>query len=72
MPSLILDFFLPPPLPLPQVMVISVKDVIENAKDAYAMDPRAKWVREWPGQVVLNVSQVYWTSEVGYIEIDDW
>jgi dynein heavy chain, axonemal len=31
---------------------------------AYADDVREEWVKAWPGQVVLCVSQVYWTSQV--------
>ena len=31
---------------------------------AYAVDPRIQWVREWPGQIAICVNQIYWTAEV--------
>jgi len=31
---------------------------------AYMHELREKWVQSWPGQVVLCVSQIYWTSHV--------
>jgi len=45
-------------------MVMTVRDVIVSASDAYTHAPRSDWVIKWPGQVVLCVSQVHWTSEV--------
>ncbi len=51
-------------LQVQNVMLVSMRDVIENAYNAYAVDLREDWVQEWPGQVVLCVSQIYWTSEI--------
>jgi dynein heavy chain len=45
-------------------MLKSVKQVIEQAYVAYPNEYRSEWVTNWPGQVVLCVSQIYWTSEV--------
>uniref|UniRef100_A0A8B9EN99 Dynein axonemal heavy chain 12 n=1 Tax=Anser cygnoides TaxID=8845 RepID=A0A8B9EN99_ANSCY len=42
------------------IMLKSVHDVIAKSR----MTERKSWVLEWPGQVVLCVSQMFWTSEV--------
>ena len=34
-----------------------------DAIEAYFSTPRDKWIFDWPGQLVLNCSQVFWTSE---------
>ncbi|XP_068600100.1 dynein axonemal heavy chain 12 [Brachionichthys hirsutus] len=46
------------------VMIRSVRDEIARSIVAYAETPRSLWVKEWPGQVVLCASQIYWTLEV--------
>ncbi|VDL20010.1 unnamed protein product [Hymenolepis diminuta] len=51
-------------LQVQDIMLLSVHDVINEAKDAYDSDIRDVWVLEWPGQVVLCVSQIFWTLEV--------
>jgi len=45
-------------------MLASMKDVIVKAVQAYATTPRAEWVLEWPGQVILCGDQIFWTMDV--------
>ncbi|KAJ3284862.1 Dynein heavy chain 7, axonemal, partial [Borealophlyctis nickersoniae] len=47
-----------------KMMLQSVHSVVEEAYYAYQNTPREKWVLEWPGQVVLCVSSIYWTLGV--------
>ncbi|KAI9206289.1 dynein heavy chain and region D6 of dynein motor-domain-containing protein [Polychytrium aggregatum] len=51
-------------LQVEKVMQLSVHQQIANAMKAYTETPREKWVLEWPGQVVICASQIYWTKEV--------
>jgi len=46
-------------------MVESLREVCKQGVQSYANTSREKWVLEWPGQVVLVVTAVYWTREVG-------
>ncbi|GBM87245.1 Dynein heavy chain 12, axonemal [Araneus ventricosus] len=51
-------------LQVQDVMLISVRNVILDAHKSYAISARINWIVQWPGQVVLCVSQIYWTAEV--------
>ncbi|CAG9861035.1 unnamed protein product [Phyllotreta striolata] len=45
-------------------MLLSVLDLILRSFRNYSLVPRTHWVQKWPGQVVLCVSQMYWTNFV--------
>lgn len=45
-------------------MIASVREVLEYGIQDYLEKPRNDWVTIHAGQVVLNGSQVHWTSDV--------
>ena len=51
-------------LQVQDTMFISVREVLLKSLLAYDEVPRVKWVRDWPGQIALAVSQIYWTQGV--------
>uniref|UniRef100_A0A3B5AK42 Dynein axonemal heavy chain 3 n=1 Tax=Stegastes partitus TaxID=144197 RepID=A0A3B5AK42_9TELE len=50
-------------LQVENLMLRSVRHVIHQGVIQYA-EPRKKWVLQWPGQVVICASSIFWTSEV--------
>ncbi|KAJ3049383.1 Dynein heavy chain 7, axonemal [Rhizophlyctis rosea] len=51
-------------LQVEKVMQASIHQQVVNGLKAYTDTARNKWVLEWPGQVVICVSQIFWTKEV--------
>ena len=51
-------------LQVEDIMLASIRKQIEEAVIAYPITNRDKWVLDWPGQVVLCGSQVFWTVEM--------
>ncbi|CAG0885871.1 unnamed protein product [Darwinula stevensoni] len=45
------------------LMISSLRSVTQRAVAAYAHTDRAKWVLEWPGQVILCASNIHWTAQ---------
>ncbi|KAG5443966.1 Dynein heavy chain 3, axonemal [Clonorchis sinensis] len=51
-------------LQVEDVMLSSLRKVISDSIYGYSATAREKWVLDWPGQVVICVSCIYWTEEV--------
>jgi dynein heavy chain len=45
-------------------MKSSLVNIVKESVEAYKNTPRKDWVIDWPGQIVLAGSQIYWTAEV--------
>jgi dynein heavy chain len=51
-------------LEVEESMMDTLRDVTKKSNDAYATADRVKWVKEWPGQVVLCTDCIYFTTEM--------
>ncbi|XP_053190892.1 dynein axonemal heavy chain 3 [Scomber japonicus] len=51
-------------LQVENMMLRSVQHVIHKGVIQYAEVPRKEWVLQWPGQVVICASSIFWTTEV--------
>ncbi|XP_076804480.1 dynein axonemal heavy chain 3-like isoform X3 [Clavelina lepadiformis] len=47
-----------------EVMKLSIREETSRAVDAYPQFPFKQWCLQWPGQVILATSNIYWTAEV--------
>eukprot|EP00048_Salpingoeca_helianthica_P012919 m.191176 g.191176 ORF g.191176 m.191176 type:complete len:3938 (+) comp15437_c5_seq50:82-11895(+) len=46
------------------MMISSLRSVSHKSIEGYKTTPRRKWVQDWPGQIVLAVSSIFWTAGV--------
>eukprot|EP00048_Salpingoeca_helianthica_P012895 m.192407 g.192407 ORF g.192407 m.192407 type:complete len:3920 (+) comp15437_c5_seq100:290-12049(+) len=51
-------------LQLEGFMMSSIRKIIIEGLESYPTVPRSQWVQQWPGQVVLAVTQKFWTAHV--------
>jgi dynein heavy chain len=45
-------------------MINTLKKICSDSVNSYANTKRTEWVLNWPGQIILAVSQIYWTEGV--------
>lgn len=41
-----------------------LRKIMKDSVEGYAITKRTDWVLKWPGQIILAVSQIYWTEGV--------
>lgn len=51
-------------LQLESIMRSSIRKIMEQGIQSYPKSKRTEWIQAWPGQVVLAVTQKYWTTNV--------
>ncbi|KAK7111861.1 dynein axonemal heavy chain 3-like isoform X2 [Littorina saxatilis] len=51
-------------LQVEDMMMSSIRKIVLDSIQGYRDTPRKRWVLEWPGQVILCTSTIFWTSEV--------
>jgi dynein heavy chain len=51
-------------LEIEAVMRRSLKGISKESLHAYLKVARITWVRNWPGQIILAVNSIHWTTEV--------
>ena len=51
-------------LEIEKVMRMSLKMLAQQSLADYYNSPRTEWVARWPGQIVLAIDQIDWTSGV--------
>ena len=45
-------------------MIESLKTLAIKSSGTYLETPRTDWSKMYPGQIVLAISQIFWTTEV--------
>jgi dynein heavy chain len=51
-------------LEIESIMRRSLKGICKESLLSYHSTPRTTWVRQWPGQIVLAVNSIHWTTDV--------
>lgn len=52
-------------------MINSIREVMKKAIENYPLTAFKEWCLQWPGQVILAASNVYWTADVTKVSAID-